>query len=136
MNKWIPRLFSKRSDGGGESGVTGYFLIEWKPVFSIGLLNFSKGSREAFHDHAFHALTWWLKGSVTEEMLEGSERFKYKDFRLSFKPKLTKRDCFHKIHAHISTWALTFRGPWADTWHEWRGGHRLVTLTHGRKVVS
>jgi quercetin dioxygenase-like cupin family protein len=65
-HKWFPRFFYKKPDGGKESGVTGYFLIEWKPLFSIGLLHFKRGSREAFHSHAFNAVTFWLKGEVTE----------------------------------------------------------------------
>lgn len=52
-NKWFPRFFYKKFDGGKESGVVGYFLLEWKKVFSIGLLRFSKGSRENYHSHAF-----------------------------------------------------------------------------------
>ena len=49
MNKWIPKLFFKRADGGADSGVTAYMLIEWKALFSIGLLHFKRGEiREAF----------------------------------------------------------------------------------------
>jgi len=128
--KYLPKFFFKASDGGKDSGVTGYMLIEWKGLFSIGLLHFNKGSREAFHNHAFNAITWWLKGSVTEEMTSGSK----KDFKPSLKPKITKRNCFHKIIAHVSSWALTFRGPWNDTWKELRKNSE-VTLTHGRKVL-
>jgi len=42
------------------------FLIEWKILFSIGILHFQEGSREAFHNHAFNAITFWLSGDVTE----------------------------------------------------------------------
>ena len=37
MNKWIPRFFRVRKDGGPDSNVTGHWLVEWKPVFSIAL---------------------------------------------------------------------------------------------------
>jgi hypothetical protein len=57
---WIPKFFYTKPDGGKDSGVTGYFLIEWKPIFSIGILHFKEGTREAYHNHAFNALTWWL----------------------------------------------------------------------------
>lgn len=131
MNKkrWLPQLFLKRADGGRDSGVTAYMLIEWKRLFSLGLLHFNTGSREAFHSHAFHAITWWLKGWVTERLSSGIE----KDFRPSLRPKVTRKDCCHKIIAHTSTWALTIRGPWDDTWQEIRKGNR-VTLTHGREM--
>ncbi len=130
-NKYFPRLFYVKPDGGKDSGVTGYFLIEWKALFSIGLLRFNEGSREAFHNHAFNACTFWLTGSVTEECLEGGS----KQFAPTLKPKITKRSKFHKVVAHKTTWALTFRGPWVDCWNEFKGG-RLLTLTHGRKVLE
>lgn len=130
-NKYFPRLFYVKPDGGKDSGVTGYFLIEWKALLSIGLLRFNAGSREAFHNHAFNACTFWLAGSVTEEYLEGGS----KPFTPTLKPKITKRSKFHKVVAHETTWALTFRGPWVDYWNEFKGG-RLLTLTHGRKVLE
>jgi hypothetical protein len=143
-SKWFPRLFSVRSDGGKDSGVTAYFLIEWKPVISIGLLHFKPGTREAYHSHAFNALTWWLQGSVTEvKLIEPVREFgdvvsykenEEKDYIPSIIPKYTSRDNFHKVIAHESTYALTIRGPWKDTWREYRKDI-YVTLTHGRKEV-
>lgn len=130
-SKWFPRIFYRKPDGGKDSGVTGFFLIEWKPLLSIGLLRFNKGSREAYHNHAFNALTFWLSGKVTEECLEGES----KDFSPTFRPKLTKRSKFHRVVAHETTWALTFRGPWVDYWNEFRNAE-YITLTHGRKQVE
>ncbi len=130
-NKWFPRLFYKKPDGGKDSGVTGYFLIEWKPFFSIGILRFKKGTREAYHNHAFNALTWWLTGSINEMKLDGEEKI----FNASFKPKYTIRKNFHKVDAQKETFALTFRGPWKDTWNESKNGE-LITLTHGRKLIT
>lgn len=130
-HKWFPRFFYKKFDGGRDSGVTGYFLLEWKAVFSIGLLHFKPGSREAFHTHAFNAITFWLKGSVTEHQILGMK----KDFKPSFKPKYTKRTNCHRVLAHTDAWALTFRGPWQDVWWEYRREGKFVGLTHGRKEV-
>jgi len=129
-SKWFPRLFYVKPDGGKDSGVTAYFLIEWKILFSIGVLHFKKGSREAYHDHAFNALTWWIKGKVTEEKIDKSQ----KEYFVSIKPKYTPRDNFHKVIAHENTYALTFRGTWKDKWNEFKNG-KLTTLTHGRKEV-
>lgn len=144
-SKWFPRLFYVKPDGGKDSGVTAYFLIEWKILFSIGILHFKKGSREAYHTHAFNALTWWLKGSVTECKLnasfDGKNELinKYKDiirnFQPSIIPKFTSRSNFHKVISHEDTYALTFRGPWVDTWNEFKFD-KLITLTHGRKEVQ
>ena len=131
---WCPRFLFKKYDGGKNSGVTGYFLIEWKKVFSIGLLHFKKGSREAYHSHAFFAMTWFLKGTVTEEKYNGPN----KDFGPSIIPKFTPRTNLHRVISHLDTWALTFRGPWEDYWIEYRPDKKeaWVYLTHGRKEVE
>jgi hypothetical protein len=50
------KFLSKCKDGGPESPVTAYVLVEIKSLFSVMLLHFS-GTREAFHSHAFNALT-------------------------------------------------------------------------------
>lgn len=131
MNKWIPKLFCKRFDGGEKSGVTAYFLIEWKAVFSIAILHFKEGSREAYHSHAFNALTWWLKGRVLEKKVSGESKY----FKASFIPKFTPRTNCHKVIAKEDTYALTFRGPWLDYWYEIIN-NRKVILTHGRKIVK
>lgn len=132
LHKWIPRFFYKKFDGGPESGVIGYFLIEWKALFSIGLLHFKKGSRENYHSHAFNALSWFLKGSVTEEKLEGE----HKDFGPSLIPKFTPRSNCHRVISHSDTWALTFRGPWKDVWYEVNPSGDVIKMTHGRIVVE
>jgi predicted metal-dependent enzyme (double-stranded beta helix superfamily) len=126
------KIVKSAPDGGKDSGVTAYFLIEWKKGFSIALLKFKKGSREAFHSHAFNALTWWLKGEATETLYPSKKQITWKP---SFKPKFTPRDNTHKISARKTTWALTLRGPWVDKWVEVKGKQK-ITLTHGRKVVE
>lgn len=131
-NKYFPRIFYTKPDGGKDSGVTGYFLIEWKCLFSIGVLRFNKGSREAFHNHAFNAVTFWLRGSVVEEKIDGARKHFY---GFSIKPKFTPRNCYHKIIGLTPAFAITFRGPWKDTWNENRNGNE-VTLTHARKLVQ
>jgi hypothetical protein len=143
-SKWFPRLFYVKPDGGKDSGVTAYFLIEWKVLFSIGILHFKKGTREAYHNHAFNALTWWLKGSVTEAKLnatfDGKNNLieKYEDIErnyiTSLIPKYTSRNNFHKVLSHTDTWALTFRSRWKDTWMEFKD-NKIITLTHGRKEI-
>src|SRR5271154_4359591 len=62
---WKMKLFKKMRDGGPESPVVGYFLVEIKSLFSVVLLHFG-GTREAFHSHAFNAVTLWLRGRVEE----------------------------------------------------------------------
>lgn len=104
-------------------------------LFSIAILRFNEGTREAYHSHAFNALTWWLSGNVTEIRKQADNLFEEKDFSPSFIPKFTSRDNRHKVKAHKTTYALTFRGPWVDTWLEYRGDKK-VTLTHGRVELA
>jgi predicted metal-dependent enzyme (double-stranded beta helix superfamily) len=132
MKEWIPKLFFKRSDGGKDSGVTGYFLVEWKKFFSIVLLRFSEGSRNTYHSHAFDAITWWLSGEVEEETYQGETL----TFKPSFRPKLTKRDKVHKVKGVKTTWAISFRNCWTDTWFEIDKEGNKIILTHGRKVIN
>lgn len=122
------KLFKKSYDGGKESGVTGYWIVECKKLFSIVILRFSKGSREAFHSHAFDALTWWISGSVLEEFEDGRHPIKWHP---SLKPKRTLKNTFHKIIAEKVSWAISIRGPWQNTWQEVKNGEKY-TLTHGR----
>lgn len=136
------KLFRKSHDGGADSGVTGYWLIECKSMFSIVLLHFNPGSREAFHSHAFNAWTWWLKGLVTEEYLdrESMEAMgsisPLRKWVPSWKPKWTPKNCFHKILAgEKGAWALSFRGPWDATWFENKNGE-TYELGQGRVRIN
>lgn len=124
------RFLEKSHDGGKDSGVNGYFLIEIKSMFSIVLLKFAKGTREAYHNHAFNALTVWLSGNVKEHMLDGNV-LEWQGGNIKYTP----RENFHKVEALTDTWALCFRGPWLDRWNENRQG-KNVTLTHGRKTLD
>ena len=134
-SKYFPRLFYTKPDGGNDSGVTAYFLIEWKILFSIGVLKFNEGSREAYHSHAFNALTWRICGEAYEEQLSLYGRMiARRKYAVKLKPKVTPRSNVHKVIAYTESWAFTIRGPWEDTWYEYKNGEK-ITLTHGRKVV-
>lgn len=135
------RFLEKAKDGGPESHVTGYFLVEIKPLFSIVLLHFANGTREAFHTHAFNALTWIVKGRFEENRMtgikDGKEVVDVRVFPPSLRPKRTLRNCLHKVFSIGDTWALSFRGPWANTWTEYLPAEKkFVILTHGRKIVD
>lgn len=128
------KLFHKAKDGGQESNVTGYWLIEWKDVFSIVLLKFSKGSREAYHTHAFNAISWVLKGKIEEQTLLPEYKNTY---TVSLIPIFTPKQRLHKVLGVAdSTWVLSFRGPWADAWYEYFKDGTLHLLTHGRKRLK
>ena len=127
------KIFEIAKDGGKKSHVTGFWLIEIKPLFSLVFLKFAKGTREAFHTHAFNAFTWFLKGDVTEFHKAGHNL----KWRPSILPKYTPRTCFHKVFAHSDTYAFSIRGPWADTWKEYLPKLRkTITLTHGRRLIA
>lgn len=125
------KFFKQSKDGGPESPVDAFFLFEIKSLGSIALLRFNKGGREAFHTHAFNALTWFLWGDLVEQDIDGS----FRPYKLSLLPKFTSRSKNHRVRAYKDSWCLTIRGPWAKTWTEDDETHHTV-LTHGRKIVE
>ena len=125
------KFLSKAKDGGPESTVTGYWLVEAKKLFSVALLKFEDGSRDAYHSHAFDSLNWVLSGQVDEQQLNGI----HTRYRAGWIPVVTRRNTFHKVVSRGTTWVLTIRGPWVDFWKEWTRDRGYETLTHGRKTV-
>ena len=124
------KLFFKSKDGGRESTVTGYWLIESKSLFSIVLLRFDGISRDAHHTHAFHSLSWVIKGELQEKFKNN-----YKQIRLhsaSWIPFITRKEDFHKVNSIGTTWALSFRGPWQKKWLEYTPQEGTYTLSSGR----
>lgn len=130
------KFLFKSKDGGPESNVTGYWLFESKRFGSIVLLRFDKGSREAFHSHAFNAWSWVLKGKLHEYVL--GDPLGALVLTPSIMPLYTARDRFHRVFGMADrTWVLSFRGPWAKTWKEYLPKEdRQITLTNGRKIVE
>lgn len=128
------RFFDKAKDGGPQSTVTGWWLVEIKWLFSIALLKFDLGSRDAYHSHAFHSLNWILRGFLREDHVDGVSRFHDPSW---WRPVLTLRSTFHRVFALRTSWVLTIRGPWSRTWNEYlpKTG-QCVTLTHGREIVD
>ena len=127
------RVLEKAKDGGSESPVDAYFLLEVKSLFSIALLKFNKGGRENYHTHAFDALTWFLFGDLVEEDISG-ETYKYS---FSILPKITKREKNHRVKTNKDSWCFTIRGPWVDYWTEDNPNtNETITFTHGREVVK
>lgn len=119
-------------DGGPES--KGWIWgIEIKSLFSVLLIKFEKGSRDAFHSHAFDAYSWLLLGSLVEMTPEGETWYHVP----SFTPIFTSREHMHKVICITNkSWAITFRGPWAAKWHEFIPGRGHITLTEGRKELE
>lgn len=120
-------------DGGQESVVWGFWLFEIKSLFSIAILKFEDGSRDAYHNHAFGAISWILKGKLREEHLNGKANW----IRPSFMPVFTPKSCFHKVTSFGNTYALTFRGRWDEQWNEYLPQtDEHITLSEGRKRVA
>lgn len=129
------KLLWGSKDGGPESNVR-CWGIEIKSLFSILVLNFGKGSREAYHSHAFNSWSWLLSGVLLEEFPPDLAWCQW--YYSGWSCIRTKRSTMHKVHGMTpSNWVLTFRGPWNKTWKEKRPleGGRLVTLTNGRVEV-
>ena len=130
MNKFI-RI---NKDGGPHSKVWIYAL-QIKKIGTIALLRFEDGSREAYHSHAFNCFSWVLKGKLVERHLNFPEA---PDIHTpALRPFGTYRQTFHKVESIGRTWVLSFRGPWADRWHEYlEDERRFRTLTHGRREIT
>lgn len=130
------KLFYTAKDGGPESNVTGYWLIEWKSVFSIVLLKFSKGTREAYHNHAFNAFSWIIKGELQEDKIEPIKQLK--SLKASWRPFITSKNNMHRVTGVAdTTWALSFRGPWDKSWNEvFDKKKERHTLTNGRVITN
>jgi hypothetical protein len=127
-------LFSKGKDGGPESKVQGYWLIQIKSLFAIALLRFDEGSRDAYHSHAFNSVSWVLRGKLDEHLTHPDT---VKEYVPSFKPIHTYRNTFHKVYGRAKhTWVFTLRGPWVDTWIEHTPDKGVTLLTHNRVEVK
>lgn len=130
------KILFKSKDGGPDSTVTGYWLCEFKKLFSIVLLRFDNGSRDAYHSHAFHSLNWVLRGAVHELFYAAARDVPLNRLHFpSWLPIFTRRSDFHKVVSCGTTWVLSIRGPWSKTWQEYlpREGATL-TLTEGRNI--
>lgn len=130
-------------DGGPLSRVWGYFLVEIKALFSVALLHFKDGSREAYHSHAFNSISWVLRGKLVEHEIDyifpetGIVLEKVRQYLPSARPIITRRSMFHKVESEGDTWVITFRGPWVHQWQEFLPDkNRKITLTHGRMLVE
>ena len=125
-------FFKLRKDGGPESHVWGYFLFELKRFATVVLLRFEDVTRDAYHTHAFDAVSWVLRGRLAERHLDG----RVVVHAPSLRPVLTYRETFHQVHSSGRSWVLSFRGPWVATWAEYLPAVRQHTLLRdGRRVV-
>ena len=132
------KFLFKSKDGGPQSPVTGYWLVEIKSLFSIVLLHFGKGGREAFHSHAFNAVTLWLKGRVFEHIFNPvTKATETRGWQIG-QLKYTPRAHMHRITTPDGAWALSLRGPWVMRWQEYSARtHQVATrMTPGRQISS
>lgn len=131
----ITNFLTKKKDGGPDSPVDAFFLIEIKWLFTIALLRFNPGVRTVYHSHAFNAWTWFLTGDMREETLKlGSTGFT--PYVRRWKPKFTSRERLHRVHAKKMSWCFTIRGPWKKEWFEFTPGMQINTLGHGHEVLK
>ena len=129
----ITHFLNKTKDGGKTSPVDAYFLFEIKGLCSVALLKFNKGGREDFHSHAFNALTWFIKGDLMEEKIDGS----LKKYRRAFLPKFTSKTNCHRVVANKDSWCLTVRGSWDKTWYEIdKVKNEKTVFSNHRNIVS
>jgi len=133
------KILEWSKDGGKKSKVWGLFLIEWKAFFSIVILRFDNGTREAYHSHAFNAVSWVISGELIENRIQGfihdEQLIDVSVFTPSLKPVVTTRNNLHKVQSKGVTWVLSFRGSWVDHWYEVNEFGRPILMSHGRVEV-
>ena len=98
------KILKWAKDGGPESPVDAFFIVEIKSLFSIAVLRFNYGSREAFHTHAFNAFTWFIRGDLVEQDVNGE----YYVYKRSILPKITRRSKNHRVIADKNSWCFIF----------------------------
>jgi hypothetical protein len=136
------KFFSISKDGGPESCVSAFWLCEIKSLFSIVLLRFGDGSREAFRSHAFNSVGWVLKGKIQEQFVfppssnaDAVPGTYVRYHRPGFRPIVVKRSTLHRVFSFGTTWVLNIRGPWAKNWQEYSPATGTWTIfSNGRKV--
>lgn len=121
-------------DGGPESRVRAYGY-ESKRLGSVLLLRFGDGTRDAFHSHAFNAVSWLLRGALHEHVRRRRSVVTNRWYLPSLRPIVTPRARFHQVESRGTSWVLSVRGPWVETWREKVPGQKEYLLTHGRKRV-
>lgn len=127
-------------DGGPDSNVRCWGL-EIKGLCSILVLHFAPGSREAFHSHAFNAVSWLIAGDLCEDVQEfltlpNTGHNAHHLYSRHWRPVITRRATFHKVSGGAyGAWVLTLRGRWHKTWVDGQPGE-ADTLTHGRKKLN
>lgn len=127
------RFLSWCKDGGPESPVSAFWLLEIKSLFSVGLLRFGHGTRSAYHSHAFNSWSWLLRGELLEQDLNGAQKVYFPGFRWI----RTRRETFHRVKSYGTSWVLTVRGPWKKTWREYDPTNKKwIVLSNGRVVVE
>lgn len=133
------KLLWGAKDGGDESTCF-VWGIEHKRLGSVLVLNFRGYSREAYHTHAFHSISWLLKGTLWEQLYRPEPLPPSAIFHtVGWRPIFTPRRRFHKVDGGLdgNNWVLSFRGPWKKTWLDWPTSHKRPTLMGwGRKPVS
>lgn len=138
------KILRGKKDGGPESNVT-MWGVESKRLGSILVLKFEKGSREAFHSHAFDAVSYLLSGKlgeiIRERVVAGGDLHTVHRLRLhqpSGVPIVTPRELMHQVHGLVQeSWVLTFRSPWQPTWEDWPSASATPnTLGWGRQVLA
>lgn len=122
-------------DGGPKSRVNGLWFFRSKKLGTVALLKFDDGSRDAYHSHAFGAISWLLRGRLDELSLEYDGSRKHTTYLPRPWPIYTPASRLHKVVSSGTSWVLTFRGPWSDRWVEFDEDGLFLKLTHNRVVV-
>lgn len=112
-------------------------ILEWKPLFSIKLFYFEKGTaQEIYHTHSFSAISFLIFGNYIEEFYDPSTKVVSSLPRNRSRVIMIPKTRFHQITKSESCLTLMVTGPWGDVYKEYQPNNgELIMSTHGRKQI-
>ena len=128
----LGKLFHWDNTSLGVGNIRRFTIIEIKYVGGIIVNIFNTENQDRFHSHAFHALSWMIKGHYYEDVIVDNETVT----KLIEKSRFIPRNYIHKItKSSPNAMSVTFEGPWESTWNEYFDNGRVKTYTWGRRVI-
>jgi hypothetical protein len=117
----------------GVGNIKRFTFFECKYFGGVILNIFNTNNQDRFHSHAFHSISFMLRGFYNEDVIEnGNVITKHITPCIRYIPK----NYIHKItNSSKNALSITFETPWDSTWNEYFSNGRIKTHTWGREVL-
>lgn len=117
----------------GVGNIRRFTIFEIKYLGGVIINCFNTENQDRFHSHAFHALSWMIRGYYYEDVIINDRIVSKKIVKSRFIPK----NYVHKItKSSVNAISVTFEGPWGPNWSEYFDNGRIKTYAWGRKIVG